>query len=200
MADSEQNDPPCATQAEVREAIETLYQSPEDLAKFLGWARLLSRKLPIKADGSAADDLMHEAILRAWDFKSKGEGSGTEPRRKWYSQKHSFLYFLVGAMMSDVSTRLKQAQRLQNVGDSEAGEEPPSPIDPVAQAEASDTLARIFEYFQRKNDHLALAIFELKKIMGYTGPEIRERLGITLQEYDAAAKRIFRALKDEGWK
>jgi hypothetical protein len=196
----------CATRAEVLEAIKALYLSPKDLAKLLGWARRLSAKIPGGANGSAAEDLVQEAIVRTLDFNTSSklqgnnETSADEPRRKWYPQTHSFLYFLVGCMMSIAYSWRKRDGGQQSVQGSESQQELRSPVNPQAQAEASIILAKIREYFLRNNDSIGLEVFELKKVMGCTGPEIRERLGITMHDYDAASKRIYRALKSEGWK
>jgi hypothetical protein len=199
---------PCATRAEVLEAIKALYLSAEDQKKLLGWAWRLSAKFHGKPDDGAAADLLQEAIVRALDpspsanreLHGANDAAEDDLRRKWYPQKYSFVYFLVGCMMSIASSWKKRDERLQSMQGSESQEaqqELRSPVNPQAQIEASITLAEIRQNF--KGDDLALKILELK-VMGYTGPEIRERLGITLQDYDAACKRIIRALKSGRWK
>lgn len=169
----EQAECQCATRAEILERLRVMTAVERKT--------IVSRIRAVAMDD--ADDLLHEAILRA-----------LENSRKWYPHKIDFPTFLRGCARS-IGHGWRKGSRGAEPADRLA-----SPVNHQAQLEASITLTKVRDGLRGHPGHPhILEIFELKMNEGHTGPEIQQRLGITPQKYAAERKWISRTLRSEGY-
>jgi DNA-directed RNA polymerase specialized sigma24 family protein len=174
-----------ATEHQVRAALEAL--SVTDRLRLANFAKLRVRALGAKAAGDH-EELLHEAFVAV-----------LEGRRKWKPGLVSMADLLAGIIRS-ISSHWAEAfdpetARLES--DLSGDSKHPSPLatapsgrpDQERELAAKQELEELQRHF--KDDDTVVLIIEGFRD-GMTGPEIREALGISPQDYDAARKRMIR--------
>jgi DNA-directed RNA polymerase specialized sigma24 family protein len=203
---------PCATYAEKVAAFEAATQN--EWARLTRAAKYIAFRIRGRVNDADADDLLQELAARIYDEKDE---------RDWYPAERTFLSFAAGVMSSDASNWARPATIVEEkITDEPAGDEGlkdgtvhnqiskrprftelpddiPSFETPEEQLSAKQDELRRKQRLESMRTALsvrpyAVEIFDLK-ILGNKGPEIREKLGITVQQYDSTMKWIFRTLR-----
>ncbi len=180
-----------ATQEKIEEAIRTL--TPAQLVRLekLAWFR--HGTLGRRGAGRSEGDLLSDAIIAALDG-----------RRKWVKENCSFMKFLDSTMRS-LASHIRDGRAAdafdeiapspKNTDDSEDFPErvpTQTPVAPAPPLREPDLDRQVRELF--KNDAVVLLVYE-SFLDGMKPADIRSCLGITENEYHAAAKRLRRAVR-----
>ena len=147
------------------------------------------------APGLTGKELVNEALKRAFVGK-----------RQWRLHKITFLQFMFG-IVSSIAVDLKRTaegklvaastsdQQLgpedEATGERQGGEIAIDLDTPENILIAKQQLAGFMSEFEGKNDEEAWCILEYIS-EGMTGPEIKEKLGLTQTQYESACKKIAR--------
>ena len=164
---------------ELRAAIE--YLTTEDRIRLLVVARVF--------DPHRYEDLLQEAIVRTLSGERKWKDGIT-----LYWHLHQTMRSIAWAWYKKLDENLVLESQC-GVNDREAAwlanAEAATP-DPERQAAARLTLERVLE--NCGSDPLVLGIL-MGKLQGKTGPEIREELSLSEQDFSAAAQRLRRSAR-----
>jgi DNA-directed RNA polymerase specialized sigma24 family protein len=181
-----------ATREEIEQAIEGLTEP--QLVRLGKIAAFRHRSLGTRGAGRNDRDLLSDAVIAT-----------LEGRRKWFKAKVDFVTFLKGVMRS-LASHIRAGKALDafdeiapnpvndEVDTEDFVEQIPTqaPIDPERQLLAGDLDRQIREHFN--DDPEVLLIYEafLEKMKP---AEVQACLGLTEKEYNAAAKRLRRAVR-----
>ena len=191
MREGPLTEPRPATQGEIEEAIQAL--TPAQLVRLEKIAWFRHRALGRRGAGRNAGDLFSDAIIAV-----------LEGRRKWVKDNCDFMTFLQGAMRS-LASHIRDGKATDafdeiapNPENDDNAEDFPeqipsqAPVDPERPLLERDLDGQVRERF--KNDAVVLLVYEafLEKMKP---ADIRSCLGITENEYHAAAKRLRRAVR-----
>ena len=167
--------------------------SAEDKVKLDVYATQQARMRQKYAPGMSGKDLLQEAWKRVF-----------EGRRKWRMRKVEFLPFMFGVIAgigSDLTRtnagKLSAASLSEGALQVEDDPEGESPLDRyVSNSDTPDAIAiakEQFAGFQSEFEDDETAWYVLECIAeGLSGPEIKQRLGISDKEFEAARKKIAR--------
>ena len=185
-------EPTLATQEEIEEAIQALTQTQLIHLENISWFR--HRTLGLRRAGRNEGDILSDAIIAV-----------LEGRRKWIKDNCDFMTFLKGVMRS-ITSHIRAGKMVDTfdviapnpVNKQDHAEDfveqisTQAPIDPEQQLLARDLDKQIREKFT--NDTVVLLVYEafLEKMKP---ADIRSCLDITENEYNAAAKRLRRAVR-----
>jgi len=187
---SEDKDPDCASEAEVRSAIAALGAQK---LKLLTWGKTLLWTYGAFAEGREPEDLYQEALKRTWERK-----------RKWKPKNCSFVEHLMGAMKS-IASHLpeKYGEDVRNVplrgsdlADSSGEDENlVDPIENVAsntltpeeELAAKQALDRIEKLMEDDEEAFSVLVLLAQR---KTEPEITEDLNLPRKSVHAAIERI----------
>jgi DNA-directed RNA polymerase specialized sigma24 family protein len=185
---------------EVRRALNALGEA--ELIKLHELAGFLAFPLRGRSWGIGEEDLLQEAVLRLL--------RGT---RKWRPEKVDLVGLLGGIMESIVSALRKSAKRGEKpalecdllVRDAD-GRDLPSPLQTAAdsrpdperslimrEAQTQEQLFQEIEVLFVGDPLPSFILSEWKR--GTKGPEIMSVMGLTRQQYDTAARRMYRAVE-----
>ena len=195
-----------ATAAQVLEAIETMTSG--DAVRLRGFAVGKWRLRGHLPDGRDGDDLLSAAAMTALTGK-----------RRWNPSKVSFPTFLIGAMRSLASHARKAAItdilqvalsesdlvrpedpiRLDNISPADPhafGSAAPSAEDRMLQEQAQrEAHERIAEFEKSHNDDWEVLLVIEAWRDGHDGPAIRDKLGLSVTEYETIVRRLRRKAK-----
>lgn len=192
MIEGSLTEPTPATQEEIEEAIQALTQT--QLVQLESFAWFSHRALGLRGAGRNESELLSDAIIAT-----------LEGRRNWIKENCDFLTFLKGVMRSMTSHIRdgKATDAFDEIAPKPASEQDDAedfveqiptqaPVDPERQLLARGLDKQIRERFT--NDAVALLVYEafLEKMKPV---DIRSCLGITENEYNAAAKRLRRTVR-----
>ena len=185
-------EPTQATQEEIEEAIQALTQTQLIHLENISWFR--HGTLGSRGAGRNESDILSDAIIAV-----------LEGRRKWIKDNCDFMIFLKGVMRS-ITSHIRSGKAVDTFDEiapnpvnkqdnaEDFVEQIPTqaPIDPERQLLAHDLDKQIRERF--KDDPLVLLVYEafLEKMKP---ADIQSCLGITENEYNAAAKRLRRTVR-----
>lgn len=177
--------------------------------KVSGWRALTKTqkvKLAVFADQQARMRQRYSPGLTGEDLISAALERAFMGKRQWRLHKISFLEFMFGIVRSIAGDLKRTAegkliaasssdQELGPAGD-EGGERKADEIaidldTPENILIAKQQLAAFMTEFEGKDDEEAWCILECMS-EGMTGPEIKEKLGITQTQYESACKKIAR--------
>jgi DNA-directed RNA polymerase specialized sigma24 family protein len=186
-------EPTPASREEIEQAIEALTES--QLVRLGKIAAFRHRSLGTRGAGRNEHDLLSDAIIAT-----------LEGRRKWFKTKVDFVPFLKGVLRS-LASHIRTGKALDAfdeiapnpVNDEDDTEDfveqipTQAPIDPERQLLAGDLDRQIREHFN--DDPEVLLIYEafLEKMKP---AEIQTCLGLREKEYNAAAKRLRRTVRE----
>ena len=195
-----------ATAAQVLEAIETMTLG--DAVRLRGFAASTWRLRGHLPDGGDGDDLLSAAAITALTGK-----------RRWNPSKVSFPTFLIGAMRSLASHARKARvtdilQVALSEGDLVTPDDPTpldniSPADPHAFGSAAPSAEdRMLQEQAQREAHELISEFENShnddwEVLlvidawrdGHDGPAIRDKLGLSVIEYETIVRRLRRKAK-----
>ena len=189
MKEGPLTEPRPATREEIEEAIQAL--TPAQLIRLEKTAWFSHRALGPHGAGRNEGDLLSDAII-----------AGLEGRRNWVKDNCDFLTFLTGVMRSLASHIRdgkatdafdKIAPKPENEQDNADEIPTQAPVDPERPLLERDLDRQVRERF--KNDAVALLVYEAF-LDDMKPADIRSCLGITENEYHAAAKRLRRAVRE----
>jgi DNA-directed RNA polymerase specialized sigma24 family protein len=181
-----------ATQDEIEQALASLTEA--QLVRLNESAAFRHRSLGARGAGRHETDILSDAIIAV-----------LEGRRKWIRSSVDFVPFILGVMKSLAShiRTGKARDAFDETASNPVRDEDddadfveqiptPAPVDPERQVLARDLDRQIRERF--RDDPVALLVYEsfLQKM---TPAEIQSCLGIDEKEYNAAAKRLRRAVR-----
>ena len=181
-----------ATAEEVEEAVEALTKA--QLVRLEKIARFRHSTLGSRAAGRHERDLLSDAIIAV-----------LEGRRKWVKDNCDFVGFLTGVMRS-LASHIRDGRALDAYDEvvPNPANEPGSTVDLVDQieAQASDNPEHLLRARELDNqirgrfesDPVVLLVYEAFQ-ENMAPVEIRSCLGIDEREYNAAAKRLRRAVR-----
>ena len=141
----------------------------------------MAMKFRGKVNDRDDEELLQEAIVRALD-----------DTREWYPQETDFLTFLKGCIRSIASSWYRGAKNR------ESADTVVSRINQYEETEASITINKARDCL--RSHRYAVEIFDLMVNDGCKGPEIRRRLGIAKDVYEAAYRWMYRKLEREGYR
>ena len=181
-----------ATQEEIEKAIQEL--TPAQLIRLEKIAWFMHRTLGLRGTGRNEGDLLSDAIIAV-----------LEGRRKWVKDNCDFMTFINGAMRSLAShIRDRKAtdafdkiapnpeNKQDNAEDFIEHIPTKAPVAPERQLHECDLDRQVRERF--KDDAVVVLVYEAF-LDRMTPADIRSCLGITENEYHAAAKRLRRAVR-----
>lgn len=181
-----------ATRKEIEEALQSLTPAQHARLENIAWLR--HKSLGPRAAGRNESDMLSDSVIAALDG-----------RRKWVKDNCDFMTFLTGVMRSlashiragratDAFDEIEPTSVNEKNGAADSVERIPAhaPDDPERQLLARDLDRQIRKRFQ--NDPIVLLVYEafLDKMKPV---DIRSCLGITENEYNAAAKRLRRTVR-----
>jgi DNA-directed RNA polymerase specialized sigma24 family protein len=181
-----------ASIAEVENAIRALTDA--DSGRLKNFAKKRLQAIGRAAAGNDQEDILHEAIMRTLD-----------DRRHWNKHAVSFVEHLMGvirSVCSGLAEKMETQKHEEPLLESELEEDSEDPavnpyhiaastkLGPARIAEAKDTLVVVKETF--RDDPVVLEIISgLEE--GLNGPEIKEILGISQNDLEAAMRKLRRS-------
>lgn len=175
-----------ATEDEVRAALEGLTEG--ELLRLDTFARMRIRAIGPKRGARDHQDLLQEAFTAV-----------LEGRRAWKPEAVGLVNLLAGIIRStsshwaelfDPGAAVAESQlRERENGPSPLSMAPSGAPDPERELRAKEDLAELQRHF-KDNNHVVLLIEGVREGMG--GPEIRDKLGMSIQAYEAARKKLLR--------
>jgi DNA-directed RNA polymerase specialized sigma24 family protein len=174
-----------ATEDEVRAALEGLTDG--ELLRLDTFARMRIRAIGPKRGHRDHQDLLQEAFTAV-----------LEGRRAWKPEAVSMANLLAGIVRStsshwaelfDPAVVAESQLRERENGPSALSMAPSGAPDPERELRAKEELNELQRHF-KDDDHVVLLIEGAREGMG--GPEIRDKLGMSLQAYEAARKKLLR--------
>jgi DNA-directed RNA polymerase specialized sigma24 family protein len=168
--------PHIADLAECIAAIEAL--SDSDLRKLKDYARFMAYAAKGAFRYADAEDLLHESVVRTLDG-----------RRRWKPQQVDFMKHMKGCIQSIADEYAQEARRYSDEDVSERVRAPASRKDPhVNYMIFAKARSRLPE------DKIVMAVFD-SLLEEHSPAEVREILNIDVAVYNAARKKISRAMK-----
>jgi DNA-directed RNA polymerase specialized sigma24 family protein len=173
---AEVTEPHIADLAECIAAIEAL--SDSDLQKLKNYARFMAYSAKGAFRYADAEDLLHESVVRT-----------LSTRRKWKPQQVDFMKHMRGCIESIADEYAREARRYSDADVS---------VLPHAHASRTEPRANymIFGMARRRlrEDKIAMAVFD-SLLEEHSPAKVREILNIDVEVYNAARKKISRAMQ-----
>jgi len=171
---AEVTEPSIAELADCVAAIEAL--SDSDLRILKSYARFMAFRAKGVLRYADADDLLHESIARTLDG-----------RRKWKPQEIDFKTHIKGCIRSITDEYAQKALR-------DLPEAQPPPVHQSSEEHHLRSKLLLETRTRLQGDTIASAVFD-HLLEGHSPADVRQMLGINVNVYNAARKRISRCMQ-----